>query len=212
MINSLCIMNKNGFIILSLLAGVLLGLSAIAQYVTVKQTSGQSAVIRHFESEGNLQVTHNLGCIHLGQVKNIYTPPDLYKAYADCIQRNDYKDATDLFMIAGAYARFDTLRVADTSAHQARTVLIMNNSSSMSEKQRDEWKAYSNKYIPESQEVAEVCREVKRIGPPVYNYPTYMIQHGIHAFSKEKQDPIVPDFNPQDSWQTVMDKGLHCKL
>lgn len=202
-------MNKSRCIVLSLV-GMLISLAGHAQNITVKQyTTPSGAVIRHYETEGNLAVTHDLKCTSLDEVKNTYTPSDLYRAYADCVQKNNYKDATELFMVAGAYARFDALRVTDKSAHQARTALIMNASSSMSEQQRNEWKAYLDKYTPESQEAAEACGKIKRIGPPDY-YPAYMIQHGIKAFLKEKTDPIVPDFDPQNAWQTVLDKGLHC--
>jgi len=177
---------------------------------TVQQTKTRSgATITVYETKGNLAVTHDLDCIPLDTTKNIYTPADLYKAFAKCIQEGDYDKANDLFLLAGAYVRFDAMRVADKTAHQARTVLIMNNTSEMTAQQKRDWNAHMDKLTPGSERLAEICSKIKKIGVPDY-YPAYMIQHGIQAFSKEKIEPLVPNFDPQSAWQSILDKSLHC--
>lgn len=179
---------------------------------TVQQTKTRSgATITRYETKGNLAITHDLDCIPLDAAKNIYTPADLYKAFAKCIQKSDYDKADDLFLLAGAYVRFDALRVADKTAHQARTVLIMNNTSEMTEQQKRDWSAHMDKLTPGSERLAEICAKIQKIGAPDY-YPAYMIQHGIQAFSKEKTAPLVPDFNPQSAWQSILENALHCTI
>ena len=89
------------------------------------ETQSADGKITNIEAKGNLESTHDLGCIAIEQVSNKYTPADLYKAYGRCVQANDFDKAITLFIIAGAYGHFDQMRVTDVSAHQAVKVLIM---------------------------------------------------------------------------------------
>lgn len=197
--------------IFALIALVLLT-NAYAQEYNVQQLSTPSgATIKNYEAKGNLDVTHELDCIPLASVKSEYTPPDLYNAFAKCVRENSYENATGLFLLAGGYLRFDVKRVADKTAHQARTVLIMQYSSSLSLQQKNKWNAYADKFTPGSKELDGVCEAVKKIGIPTY-YPTYMIKHGITAFSKDKLEPLVKDFDQNKSWETILKEGLHCTI
>jgi len=182
-----------------------------AQEDNAKNISPSKARITAYEAAGNLALTHEIDCIPLGVAQNGYTPPDLYNAFAKCVQENSYENATGLFLLAGSYARFDALRVTDKTAHQARTVLIMNYTASLSEQQKKEWNAYAGKFTPESKELASTCEIIRKIGAPNY-YPAYMIQHGMNAFSKEKIDPIVKDFDSKKVWETILKEALHCAM
>lgn len=81
--------------------------------------------IRNFNTPGNLESTHNLGCIETKEALPQYNPIDLYKAASTCIAVNRYDDAVRLFSLAGAYGKYDMLRVSDVTAHQAITVAKM---------------------------------------------------------------------------------------
>jgi len=171
------------------------------------------AVITNYETKGNLESKNDLKCIKLTEVKNTYTPADLYKAFAQCIQDNKYEDAIPLFMVAGAYGKFDSRRVADVSSHQAMTVLIMNNTASLTDEQKKKWKESLGTFTAgnSSPEFLQACNSIKHLGPPDY-YPSYMIQHGMGAFTKSNGNPIVDNFNPQSAWEEAQEKYLHCPL
>ena len=122
-----------------------------------------------FETPGNLAITHPLGCLTPEQLDDTMTPPDLFTGCADCIQHARYTDAQVMFALAGAYGRFDTLRVADATAHQATTVL------------RNE---YFDVQSPEAKAAvlleirrtgadagaahAQFCAKIARVGAPAY--------------------------------------------
>lgn len=194
------------------LIALALAANAYAQGYNVQQlTTPSGATVKNYEAKGNLAVMHELDCIPITSVKNEYAPPDLYNAFAKCVRENSYENATGLFLLAGGYVRFDAQRVADKTAHQARTVLIMKYTDSLSPQQKSEWNAYADKYTPGSKELENFCDAAKKIGAPGY-YPTYMIQHGITAFSKDKPEPLVKDFNQSKAWEAILKDGLHCTI
>lgn len=162
------------------------------------------------ESEGNLESTHSVGCIDIKKLNNKYTPADLYPAVVKCVKESDYDNAFALFMMAGVYGYFDEERVTDKSAHQAKAVLIMNNMSTLTNEEREIWKKEMGSNLAEnSPKLAQVCSEIKQIGYPEY-YPSYMIQHGISAFTGSNKTPLKTDFNPGETWKKALTDFLHC--
>src|SRR5262249_28701047 len=102
--------------------GAVIALSALA---LVAATGELTAQVKNYEAPGNLESMNDIACAGSAKLQNMYTPADLYRAAELCIRRATYRDAAFLYALAGVYGRYDTLRVADRSAHQAITVLQM---------------------------------------------------------------------------------------
>lgn len=182
--------------------------------VTVTQSKTPSgATITNYETTGNLASKHSLGCMPLSGVKNEYSPADIYPAVADCLKTERYQEATNLFNIAGAYAYFDKLRVTDRTAHQGAQVLIMNNLAGVDPLIKEKWKTYMDgQSKTDTETIASTCDAIRHLGPPNY-YPAYMIQHGMQAFMNNSNNkPLVELFNPQEAWNSALDKYLHCPI
>jgi hypothetical protein len=79
-----------------------------------------------FRVGGGIASNNIVACIAFEEVRNTFTPADLYKGVATCVAEDKYDLAANLFALAGVYGRFDAGRVADESAAQATSVLIMN--------------------------------------------------------------------------------------
>src|SRR5262245_23451831 len=88
---------------------------------TATATQEQITVV---EAPGNLESTQDLGCIPISDLKNTYTPPDLYMGMLECVNQENYSSAIFFFALAGTYAYYDTLRVADLTAHDAKSILV----------------------------------------------------------------------------------------
>jgi hypothetical protein len=91
-----------------------------------KLVTEQNGRITNIRAGGSLASTQTVGCIPITEAKNTLTPADLYKGVIECIHQDKYDLAAGLFALAGVYGRFDAERVADKTAGQAKTVLIMN--------------------------------------------------------------------------------------
>ena len=74
---------------------------------------------------GNLAPTQDPGCIGMDEVAAGLAPPDLFLRVIHCLKKARAADAADLYVLMVARARFDALRVTDTSAHQAGSVLVL---------------------------------------------------------------------------------------
>jgi hypothetical protein len=165
------------------------------------------AQVTSFEAAGNLKPTHDLECIGIEQVKNEYTPPDLMIAARKCSQVGRDEDAFVVWLVAGTYSMFDTFRVPDKSSHDAFQVLMM---TYPLEKERPAVGAISKAYgAPQSPQMAKLCGDLKRIGPPSY-YPAYMIRHGMGAFLGSAG--VDKDFDAQKGWKDSLNKYLHCDV
>jgi hypothetical protein len=164
--------------------------------------------VTRIETEGNLEITHKLDCIKVEEIKNTYTPADLYPAAMKCFSEGKYEQGSVIYGLAGLYGRFDIYRVTDKTAHQAVKMLIISNTQNLPQKTKLTWKAYFDKSI--KQTITKVCVIAKKLGYPTY-YPRYMIQHGMKTLIGTTEPPIVADFNPEEAWQNSLDKYLHCE-
>ena len=171
---------------------------------------GLAAEIRNYQAPGNLESKHDLGCVSSEKLSSKYTPADLYRALSRCVESNRNKEGAFLFALAGVYARFDSLRVEDKSAHQAVTVLRMQALGAQDKSKQEAFKEALNKTLGNPEGLAAACKEIVRIGPPDY-YPRYMIQHGMGAFLKSGSgDGLVKGFDAKAAWKQSLDTYLHC--
>jgi hypothetical protein len=166
--------------------------------------------LKAYEAPGNLESKYDLGCVGAEKLRNKYTPADLYKAVSKCVESNRYEEGAFLFAVAGAYGRFDSLRVEDKTAHQALTALRMRTLGSHDQPKQAAFKEGVRKAVGTPEGLAAVCKDLVRIGPPDY-YPRYMVQHGMGAFRKTGSgDGLVARFDATAAWKQSLDSYLHC--
>lgn len=188
------------------LLGILL-IAACANAAEERQPG--SAQITHIFAEGNLQSRNDLGCIKVEVLQNIYTAADLYRSNAECVKLDDLDSAVYSSALAGVYARYDSMRVSDQSAHQAQDVLSLNLAEALTEDERTAFMAKMSAVAGDSVSLATLCRRIRAVGPPNY-HPTYMIQHGMGAFTGAGGNGLVSDFDGAVAWEEVLDTYLHC--
>ena len=121
-----------------------------------------------------------------------------------CARADRPGDAFFLYAVAGTSARFDSLRVADRTAHQAQQIVLMRHHDVVPAPQWDRVSEIMRAVIGDPAEFATFCTRVRAAGPPTY-YPSYMIQHGLGGST-----PIVEGFDAAASWETAITQYLHC--
>jgi hypothetical protein len=128
----------------------------------------------------------------------------------DCLAKDNYDAAVDLFALAGIYARFDAERVADKSAGQARTVLIMNTFAGLSEEKKAKFNTALKRITGTQEVLGKLCGQIGKVGMPSY-YPGYMVLHGIKAFTGNPHDgALIKDFDATGAWKNLQSAYLHC--
>jgi hypothetical protein len=164
-----------------------------------------------FRAEGSLESTQAIGCIPLTAARSTFTPPDLYLGVTECIAQDKYDDAAGLFALASVYGRFDAERVADSSAAQAKSVLLMNTFAAVPREKRTRLNEALGRITRSPELLRKLCLEVQRVGMPGY-HPKYMILHGIEAFSVNPVvEPLRKDFDAQGFWKHLQTVYLHCQ-
>jgi len=163
-----------------------------------------------YEAPGNLESTQDIGCVPISDLKNTYTPPDLFKGMVECLDQDNYSSAIFFFALAGTYAYYDTLRVADSTAYDALSVLIQQSLVSLNSTQKDAFQQEFQKTFGNPDNLPALCDELMRIGAPQY-YPRYMIQHGMNAFAGgNSSDELVKGFDSDTAWIKSLDEYIHC--
>jgi ankyrin repeat protein len=159
---------------------------------------------------GQLAPTRTFGCVGLEKVDSTATPPDLYSAGRACVEQGDYDDAARLFLLGGAYGRFDAARVTDKTAGQGLTILIMGFGNGLREDQKQAFLAATSRFHAAADR-ERLCGQFKRLGPPNY-FPRYMVLHGIKAFTAADPtaDALDPNFDAAATWQQILTQGLSC--
>jgi hypothetical protein len=165
--------------------------------------------ITNFEAPGNLAANQPVGCVPLATLTNRHTPADLFPGVRACLEAGNDRRASELYALAGVYGRFDVLRVADKSAHQAVTVLRMAHLAPFDQKRIRLFQAEVSRHLGDgSPGLASLCARLLELGAPAYR-PDYMLRHGMSAFTG-RGGGIRADFDPEAAWRQALDGYLHC--
>jgi hypothetical protein len=180
--------------------------SASAQAVEMRKNGN----ITSFETKDNLAASRMLGCISIAEAKNDFTPPDLFQSLIACVQREDYESAGSLYYLARIYAAFDSLRVADNTAGQAGSVLMMQTWDAMPDDRRDRLSQRLDKVMATPDLEQKLCGDLQKVGMPTYR-PTYMISHGMGAFlGGAAGGELVKDFDGASEWNKLLGRLKNC--
>jgi hypothetical protein len=181
----------------------------VAASITAMPLGASDAQVASYQTRGDLKPAHNLACIAIDQVSNVYTPADLMVAQSKCMQAGRFGDAMVLRLVAGTYSRFDALRVTDATAHDAYAALKADYPPDA--KAFPHMKDMSAKYqAASSPEMAKFCLNIRRLGPPNY-YPAYMIDHGMGAVLGTGGG-LVKGFEAPKAWKAVLTQYMRCDV
>jgi hypothetical protein len=187
---------------------------ALCMVVSLVTSCGGTATgparITNYEAPGNLESRRDIGCAGLGSIRNTYSPADLYRGIPKCVEQRDFEAGIFLFALAGIYGRYDSLRVADRTAHQAVTVLRMRYVDELPEAPKKALFERLRAIADNPERLSNLCARIREVGSPNY-YPRYMVQHGMGAFlGNSTKDGLVPEFNSITAWEKALDSYLHC--
>lgn len=158
-------------------------------------------------------------CPRLASLDGSQTPEQLYRGVAACLRGSDPDTAVVLFGLAAAYGRYDSLRVADSTAHQAGMVLRLAALQQLDEPQRQTLATSLAAALSEPDGQPDLCAAIERIGPPTYQ-PDYMLRHGQVALRRSlsgagsspppPESGLVEGFDGNAAWNQVLDRLLRC--
>jgi Ankyrin repeats (3 copies)/Ankyrin repeat len=153
-------------------------------------------------------------CVRLDQITGSPTPMELYGALNDCLQKNRDADAVALFVLAGIDSAFDSVRVADKTAGQARQILIMDLFQRMPAEMHARFESTMKDEAADAPRHAALCEQVKNVGPPTY-FPAYMVNHGLGVMQSALSNqaplgPLEPNFDAAATWKELQTKYLQC--
>lgn len=164
--------------------------------------------VTNFQSKGNLEAPRPAACVSLNDLKANQNPADIFVGMKKCLNSENYSDAAKMYYAAMTYGIYDTKRVSDKTSHQGIVVLRMNTLSGLSAQQISLLQSEINAIL-ESNE--QVCEALSARGLPTY-HPTYMIQHGMGAFTgNQNNNGLVENFDSQSAWFEAIDKTVKCK-
>ena len=115
---------------------------------------------------------------------------------------------------AGMDSAFDSQRVADKTAGQARQILLMALRGEMTADVQARFDAAIKDLTDHPPRHAALCEQVKKVGPPTY-FPAYMVNHGLGVMQSALSNqpppgPLVPNFDPAATWMELQTKYLDC--
>lgn len=153
-------------------------------------------------------------CVRLDEIGDSPTPMELYGAVRDCLQNNRDADAVALFALAGMDSSFDSQRVTDKTAGQARQILIMDLFQGMSAGVRARFDGAMKNEMADAPRHAALCERIAEIGPPRY-FPAYMVNHGMGSIrsaltSQVQPAPLEPNFDAAGTWKSLLANYLNC--
>lgn len=147
-------------------------------------------------------------CVPLAQVTPAMDPVYLTAASAACVRKGQLDAATDLYNVAGVFARYDTLRIKDPVAHAAFPALVVVLGQSLAPQQQQDFFTHLGRRskLPGYQDV--LCQFSAKVGPPTYR-PSYLSRSGLDSFLDRQLG--LSAFQPKIAWARVRGEYLGCK-
>jgi hypothetical protein len=173
----------------------LLSLSFILAPVSAQNMTNLTTV-------GNLQSARPAPLRSLAEATSRDTPVDLFALASSKIKEGDFAEASLAMFVASAYGAFDTMRVADPTAHQGLSVLMMGVSDGLSEEQSSSFREFAVNFVGDGSALREY---LLKLGPPSY-HPDYMIKHGMGAFTDPSATGLVEGFDTSSAWEKILSK------
>ncbi|AWF80959.1 hypothetical protein BTJ40_09130 [Microbulbifer sp. A4B17] len=144
-----------------------------------------------------------IGCISATSVKATHTPTDITAAAKKCADESKFDEAAELLMVASAFAYFDTQRVSDKTGHNVLRVIFNKEFGPLPDQERAKLFSSINSLDKGGARKLEVCTYLRSSEPPSY-IPSYMISHGLRKFTGATEEPLIKDFNANESWYKAM--------
>lgn len=163
--------------------------------------------VQNYNAKGNLESPKPSGCVSVNQLSNNQNPVDIFTGLNTCIADGNYSKAAELYFAGMSYGYFDTKRVSDKTAHQAISVLRMNVFGAQPKEIMDKLQVELENI---SSDNSTICKSLTGLGAPSYK-PTYMIQHGMGAFTGQKtKDGLVENFDSGAAWKDSLTTIAKC--
>ncbi len=170
-----------------------------------------AAQVTNYEADGNLESTYDVGCVALSELSNAYSPADLAGGVIRCFKDGQDDRAFEMIVTMQLRTAFDTLRVEDTTAHQAGQVMMLEIQYAAGEafgpRMQDAAAQFGDSGSPRH---SALCAQMAEFGPPSHS-PRYMVQHGMTAFTGREGDGLLDDFDPVESWEMLLEEYLQCE-
>lgn len=149
-------------------------------------------------------------CLSAAPTLTRHPPGELYLSAAQCIEQDRLDDAAFLFGVAGSEGRFDTRRVADTTAHQVANFLGVIFTKHVGEASSARLSDHMRSKLDDLQARQAFCRRLKGLPPPSY-YPQYMLGHGMQAFtSADTKDALIALPDAHKAWASAVNEYMDC--
>ncbi len=141
------------------------------------------------------------GCMERIEIKNSYTPIDLFKSSAVCIEEQKYPQAVELYLVATAYGYFDTGRVVDKSTRNVLDAFKTEIFGPLDAKKRNQ---FAEALRTRLDDMKSSCSFLSKLGHPTY-YPEYMVQTGV-----TRGDGLILNYNAKALWEDTRINYLRC--
>jgi hypothetical protein len=182
----------------------------LALAVTVMTAGAAAAQVTNNLAPGNLAATVDPGCVTMAGADPRLSPPDLALGVLACGDAGNWEAAAELYVLMLLRSSFDVRRVADPTAHQAGEVLTMQLTETQSEADRVSLADAIQRFAdPDMTQRDILCKALTTSGVPQHD-PSWMIQHGMAAFTGLQGDGLVPGVDPAALWQQVMQQDVAC--
>ena len=140
-------------------------------------------------------------CMERIEIKNSYTPADLFRSSALCINEEKYSQAVELYLVATAYGYFDSARVIDKSTRQTLESLKTEIFGPLDAKKRNQ---FAEALRTRLDDMKSSCSFLAKLGSPTY-YPEYMVQTGV-----TRGDGLILNYNAKALWEDTRINYLRC--
>lgn len=137
------------------------------------------------------------GVCQAGSAQN--TPPQLYAMMVDCVQQQNYAQATQLYALAGSYSRYDALRIATPLARQQHNLMLSQALHQLEPEQRDTFWQLLRPALEDRSALAATCKNVKQTGVPEYSQNYFNDPQWSAANNGDRQH-----------WLPAVNGYLHC--
>jgi hypothetical protein len=152
---------------------------------------------------GGLIAPNPLACVPVTTVTPAHTAIDVVVGARECALADRYADASELMLIATAYAFFDTRRVRGASAHAALNTMFNEATAGLPATAMDTLTVEMDRLNADIGRKLRACDHLRTGAPPSYA-PEYMVERGQEKSVQPRGPALVADFDAAEAWSQAL--------
>ncbi len=163
------------------------------------------------QSLENIENKSFYSCASKESIRSVYSPPEMLPVVIRCMRENKIFEAVYYYMVASAFAHYDTQRVSNPNAREIIIDLKLKNLWNNGTEIKEQFLSQSKAIRSNEDMRSTSCKFLIELGKPDYD-PEYLLVNANELVGESSRSKLTPGLNLDEIWKDTLKEYMECDL